>query len=226
MVTGGTRAHRVLDEHDVVRTLVRVARGRLDAIVGRDPAQDDRPHPPAAELQVELGSVERSPLALLHDDVARFGPQLRHDVGEPGRHVAPRHDRVGDRVQAVGTVTTRHDMDEDNGRAERPEAPGEKRRVGDDRIGGMRFGLHRRDAPLQVDEDERRGRRIESVHAHVCLRSPSLWSPSRMCTFTRRWATRARCPRLADPGRASSAGGAGSRSTRTWPPPSTPRRRG
>ena len=69
-VRGVGAAGGVLGEHDVVAQLPRVARGRFHADRRRDAGQHDGPDAAAAQLQVQLGAVERAPLALQDVDVA------------------------------------------------------------------------------------------------------------------------------------------------------------
>ena len=84
MLLGRPRRAGVLDEDLLVPTLVGVARSALHPEIGRDATEDDRTDPPPPELQVEVGAVEGSPLALAHDVVAGLGPSSGTISSHPG----------------------------------------------------------------------------------------------------------------------------------------------
>src|SRR5690242_2614795 len=80
-------AHRILGEDDFVAALPRIARGRFHAEVRGDSAEHDCFDAAAAQLQIEIGSVERAPLPLADEDVALARAELRNDVAPIGREL-------------------------------------------------------------------------------------------------------------------------------------------
>ena len=76
----GEARDRVLGDDDCVIVLPALARGRLDAEIGRDARQYDGADPASAQLEIEFGAVECAPLPLLDEDVgakrADFGREI------------------------------------------------------------------------------------------------------------------------------------------------------
>ena len=154
MGVGGQVGHRVGGEGDVVAVFVGGAGGRLDADAGRDTGQHDLGDAAAAQVDVEVGAVERAPVPLGDDDVLGMPGQLVDDlVGIGGRRTGPAL-QLGAAGQAIGAVGGEADPDQDHGKVVLPERIGELRRPVDHVRGRVRLAGKDGDAVLQVDDDE------------------------------------------------------------------------
>jgi len=76
--------HRVDGEGDAVVVRVRLPRGGVDAAAGDEAGQDDLRDAAAAELGVQVGAVEGTPLVLGDADVGVLGAEFVDDDGEVG----------------------------------------------------------------------------------------------------------------------------------------------
>src|ERR1035441_6185113 len=72
--------HRILGKNQLVAAFVGVARRALHAELGGDAADHNRREAATAELQVEIGAVERAPLALQNHNVARLLIELGNQL--------------------------------------------------------------------------------------------------------------------------------------------------
>ena len=67
---GGVGGAGVLDHHEIVIAFPGVARGRFDAEIGGDAAENNGFDAAPAQVQVEIGAVKGTPVAFVDDDVA------------------------------------------------------------------------------------------------------------------------------------------------------------
>jgi hypothetical protein len=110
-------------------------------------------------LQVQLGAVERAPLALEDLEVGGRHLQLGGLVQRAGRHAARRRrrgavDRLAWRIGKVGRPAH---TDQHHRRAERTKTFGQPGRRPQHLLGRMRPLRERQDAALQVDQHQRGG---------------------------------------------------------------------
>ena len=98
VVVAARRIAAVADHHDAEVHVARREHRRGDADVGRAAGDHDGVDAAHAQLQLEIGLVERAPAVLAHDHVAVDRRQLRRDLGVLGVLVKSRLDRlaVGD----------------------------------------------------------------------------------------------------------------------------------
>lgn len=157
--------HGVGDHGELIASLVGGAGSRLDPDAGRNPGEDNPGDPSAAQLQVELRSVEGIPSPLGDDQVVatdlQLGAQLRPVRPPVGRRPARRRARPED-VSAVGG---QGDPDGHDGEVVRPEGACQASGPVNDLVGRV----HRRhggDATLQVNEDEGSGGVQDCRHGH------------------------------------------------------------
>ncbi len=105
-------AHGIFREDDLVVAFPRIACGRLDSEVRRDPAQHDRLDAAPAQLQIEIRSVERAPLALRDDDVAGARSDLRDEVRPVGCELGGRIRRIDGLLERVRAIRCERDVHE------------------------------------------------------------------------------------------------------------------
>ena len=77
----GHAGRRVAHDDEFVAKLPSLARGRFDAELGGDPAEDDGPYPTAPELGIEVGAEKRPPGGLGDLEIAGLG-QAEREVGK------------------------------------------------------------------------------------------------------------------------------------------------
>ncbi len=85
MGLGGHAGHGIFDEDDLVAAVEGCAGGGFDAEVGGDAAEEDGVDAAAAELLIEVGGVEGSPLPLGDEEIAGLKTGFGGDVGGVGR---------------------------------------------------------------------------------------------------------------------------------------------
>ena len=84
---------RVGGEDLVVAALVGVAHGRVDADIGDEAADDQRPDAAPPEVRVEVGAVEGAPIIFIDDDVLGLGAEGGRDSLAPGGNWKPEKSR-------------------------------------------------------------------------------------------------------------------------------------
>ena len=89
MVGGVEAGPGVFDEDQVVVALACLAGGRCDANVCGDAAEHDRGDAASAQLHIEVGAKERTPVVLGYHDVSVFGAKILFEYREvwPGSTV-------------------------------------------------------------------------------------------------------------------------------------------
>ncbi len=154
MVLGRSRRTGVLDEDLLVPTLVGVAGRALHPEVGRDAAEEDGVDPPAPQLQIQVGAVERAPLPLAHDVVTILRAELRHDLIPPQRWALPRRRLINQGAQLITPIWGRADVDQNHEDPSGAASLCERGRLGDDRGGVVGCRGHPDDPLLKVDDDQ------------------------------------------------------------------------
>ena len=149
--------------------------------------------PAPAQLQVELGAMEGSPIALDDDDVGglrQAGRQLAPVGGPVGAAAQRLVDIRGRRIGEIGREGDMHQYDDGARGAERPR----QRLAGGQRLGARaRLGRHADDAVLQVDEHERGGLGIE-FDGHAALRVDARAGSRNICEDSLAYSDELRSP--------------------------------
>lgn len=170
MQLDGLGAGGVFGEEEGVAVFPGGAGGGFDAHVGGDSAQHDGGDAATAELEVEVGAVESTPLVFEDDQVAGLGEAIgkfAEFFGEAAGRDG--HGLIDGLARSVFEVGGKADVDEDDGRASLTEAGGEFGGGFQDISGGVWREGAGEDAFLQVDENEGGGGGVEGVHVRVIL---------------------------------------------------------
>lgn len=143
------------------------------ADAGGEPGQDDLCDAAAAQLQVEVGSVEGTPGALGHCDVVRVaGEIIDDDIPAFGQGTGQARGFVAT-WRGIRSVRTGRDPHQDDRGAVFVEGAGQLDRPGHDLGAGVGGRGSVDDGVLQVDDDQRAGR-VECGDGHeLCL---SAWA--------------------------------------------------
>jgi len=129
--------------------LERISRGRFNTDTGGDSAQYDGFDAAAAKVQVEVGAVERAPLAFCHHDVARLGTKFGRDFIPPGRRRPHGPLKVDWTLDALACRAEGHSYENDWS-IDFAERLREADRVAQNYAGRMRRYLSSDDAILEV----------------------------------------------------------------------------